>query len=780
MAMLSNAQCPKCRAALKQDAKFCGKCGEPIKATGPVCGSCQTKNLAGAKFCKACGAGLSAPQPAQPVQPAESTESAKNPVSGPIVEARQGVGRWNRKPGDFAVRVDLPDPETDLWNGFEVVLGERAMLFQSGKYVGALPPGRHEREDAETGILNEMRKKIGLLPAPWDLTVVVMDAGGVEMELEVGGLRTQENVPVDLECGVVLRLNHPESFFTNLMKGQDSVLVDDLRGRLVDEAMMVLQATLKEHAANDLYGNLELRKVVMADLMEHMRNSLGQFGLEISHLRHVQFVSPELAKIAQERGDLALYQQQTEVEMDRRGEELSAERGFLSLSREEVELEKEWMDLRERAEKIGTEAKMNELTADEELQAFKQEIDTKGLLRKEQWDELEQTLKQRRENSALAREHFLEKLRLEQHLELEGLRWDAQIELMRKELSYDEVVREGERAAQRHKLDLSRDEHREGLAKEWEAWEQDNVAKREAERIQKIKDEEARREQEAKDLDAKREQEEKEHEQDMKEARDGIGLLRDMKAAGREDDRESRAIEREDEAERNRARLEELERRARIEREDALERQQAEIAAETARLTALSGATKEAILSLKEGGAENILKLEEIRAREGMTPEQMLAFTARESHDASQALAKHYEQQGTAAKEVAAAKEEYLKEEKARLQESLEHERKQMEARISDQKELRGELKEVQTDGMQRLEDFAKKSMETVGDVAQKQAEHMHPTPGSAAGGGTGAGEEAPAVASQAPGTLCPHCNIAHPPGTKYCPNTGKAVAPTQ
>jgi len=761
MAMLSNAQCPKCREALKQDAKFCGKCGEPIKATGPVCGSCQATNSAGAKFCKACGASLLAAQPAQPAQPAASAESAGNPVSGPTVEARQGIGRWNRKPGDFAVRVDIPDPETDLWNGFEVVLGERAMLFQSGKYVGALPPGRHEREDAETGILNEMRKKVGLLPAPWDLTVVVMDAGGVEMELEVGGLRTQENVPVDLECGVVLRLSHPESFFTNLMKGQGSVLVEDLRGRLVDEAKMVLQATLKEHAANDLYGNLELRKVVMVDLMEHMRNSLGQFGLEISHLRHVQFVSPELAKIAQERGDLTLYQQQTEVEMDRRGEELSAERGFLSLSREEVELEKEWMDLRERAEKIGTEAKMNELTADEELQAFKQEIDTKGLLRKEQWDELEQTLKQRRENSTLAREHFLEKLRLEQHLELEELRWDAQIELMRKELSYGEVVREGERAAQRHKLEMSRDDHREGLAKDWEAWEQENVAKREA----------------------KRGQEDKDHDQDMKEARDGMSLLRDVKAASREDDKEARAIEREDEEEKNRIRLEEQERRERIERENEIERRKAEVQAERDRLTARSGASKEALLSiLGEGEAGNILKFEELRAKEGMTPEQMLAFTMDKSPGVFDALSKYYESQGTVAKEVATAREEHLEAERARMQESLELERKQMEARIADQKELRGELKEVQADGMQRLEELAKKSMEAVGGVAQKQAEHMHPTPGPVVvpAGGAGAGQVVPGDAGQAPGTLCPHCNIAHPPGTKYCPNTGKAVAPTQ
>jgi hypothetical protein len=53
--------CPKCRAALKPAAKFCGSCGTPFTAAAPpepavpACPGCGSPMRPGAKFCGSCG-----------------------------------------------------------------------------------------------------------------------------------------------------------------------------------------------------------------------------------------------------------------------------------------------------------------------------------------------------------------------------------------------------------------------------------------------------------------------------------------------------------------------------------------------------------------------------------------------------------------------------------------------------------------------------------------------------------------------------------------------------
>ena len=51
------ATCPKCQAALAENARFCAGCGTPVAATsGPkFCSGCGTQLQPGARFCQECG-----------------------------------------------------------------------------------------------------------------------------------------------------------------------------------------------------------------------------------------------------------------------------------------------------------------------------------------------------------------------------------------------------------------------------------------------------------------------------------------------------------------------------------------------------------------------------------------------------------------------------------------------------------------------------------------------------------------------------------------------------
>lgn len=70
-------KCPKCQAELPDDAKFCGVCGQSLKAER-VCLQCGQVNPQDFKFCLQCGYALAelAPQPPAPTPPPMPTSFA--------------------------------------------------------------------------------------------------------------------------------------------------------------------------------------------------------------------------------------------------------------------------------------------------------------------------------------------------------------------------------------------------------------------------------------------------------------------------------------------------------------------------------------------------------------------------------------------------------------------------------------------------------------------------------------------------------------------------------
>ena len=56
-------KCPRCQAENREGARFCRECGATLSA---VCWSCGAKVEAGSKFCDGCGASLDAPPASGP------------------------------------------------------------------------------------------------------------------------------------------------------------------------------------------------------------------------------------------------------------------------------------------------------------------------------------------------------------------------------------------------------------------------------------------------------------------------------------------------------------------------------------------------------------------------------------------------------------------------------------------------------------------------------------------------------------------------------------------
>ena len=73
---------------------------------------------------------------------------------------------------------------------------------------------------------------------------------------------------------------------------------------------------------------------------------------------------------------------------------------------------------------------------------------------------------------------------------------------------------------------------------------------------------------------------------------------------------------------------------------------------EAEKLKARSEASAQALLSILDGDAANrIMKLEELRVKQGLSPEQIIAMTAADSPHVAQALAEKYRAEATIGQE---------------------------------------------------------------------------------------------------------------------------------
>lgn len=200
-----------------------------------------------------------------------------------------------------------------------------------------------------------------------------------------------------------------------------------------------------------------------------------------------------------------------------------------------------------------------------------------------------------------------------------------------------------------------------------------------------------------------------EHERDMQEARDGVALLKEVQDA----------------------------------EQDGLDREQQR---EAAMLEARSKATAQALMTIVDGpAADRIAELEKLRARESMSPEQILALAAEASPEAARALAAKY----TADGEVSEVQVELLTKQ------------------LAEQRQMA----EGHADRMERLMQTA---MAQMGAVAGTAARPVDPKQTIVTGAGYGQPVVINPQSQGAPPATCRHCGKPTEPGAAFCPECGK------
>ncbi len=452
----------------KEDAKFCNKCGERVGGGKIECPHCNAELDSKAKFCNKCGKNVS------------DFNSMK----------------WQREVDDFATRVDVENLQSVLQKGIIVEHGTRALLLRNGALAATLEPGRYDLKSTWDVVKDMAVKGVGKVAGGItfatsyltsfgnkekaddsseavkeafdslltnNCTVILVDAGDVELQLNMTGIKTKDPLDIDVTCKVIAQIENPAFFFTNVIKGRKNYLVSEVRSALYDEMGNALNEAIGRKSITDLNYDLSLKKQFEVSVENHLRITFQRNGLTFVQLRTVDYNFKEYNKIKgiDEKTFLLISEEEAKLQQRKRLFDVYDQTQLQEI----IELGKE-RDYREKRQKVWADMralvnsdKMNEIKSVDDLEAFIHEVDKGKLLREDEVKELMNVFQQ----SDKKRAFLLRKIDLEHDLEYDRIRmvgrednltaeWEAQAKRKRRELEED--IRN-----QKDKNAHARDEH---------------------------------------------------------------------------------------------------------------------------------------------------------------------------------------------------------------------------------------------------------------------------------------------------------------------------------
>ena len=295
--------CPNCSESLPDEASFCKHCGGAVELE---CHNCGESVPAKANFCPNCREQLS-------------------PTAGAVSD---DDGPFRLKPREFARRLEgskLGSGGIIGWlnrrKEVEIEAGNRALFLENGELVDTLGPGRHTLETLSQRILNLERSK--------DLSVILVEDGDTAVDIEVDDIRTKSEYPVTVYVELVFDIEAFEPFVQSMLADRDAVTAETFGTILGDKIRDELQATIKQHERDDLYGNRELKRDLRQDIERQCRTTLERYGLRLLELRSFEY-DDERDEIREGRKQVEIRKEKEDIKddtsrLDRRDEERATE-----------------------------------------------------------------------------------------------------------------------------------------------------------------------------------------------------------------------------------------------------------------------------------------------------------------------------------------------------------------------------------------------------------------------------------------------------------------------
>lgn len=365
--------------------------------------------------------------------------------------------RWKRGDGDFAVRVDLETIRGVFQKGVVVEPGCKALLIVDGAHVETLQAGEYN----EGGIAARLKN----FDLTRSATAILVDVGDVEMRFTLPGLMTRDPMQIDVESTLVVQVDEPLLFFTNVMKGRTALTREELERRFGVEIQNALQEAIGRRTVEELNTDLALKQQFELAVDEHLKRTFSRAGFGFVQFRTIAYRYQGFDRIRGIREEVFLQVTEDEAKLAGR------KRLFDVFDRDELQtvfeetrkLERQVAQQRERARIIR---ELNPLFVDEqksvdEMEKFLLEVEKGKLLRAEELADYKRTLQEAREDAAAARKFLIRRVDLERELQYEEMRL-----LGREELELRLFEARGRKVRAEFDLELAKDRERRAHARE--------------------------------------------------------------------------------------------------------------------------------------------------------------------------------------------------------------------------------------------------------------------------------------------------------------------------
>jgi len=267
-------KCDKCGAKVRKRARFCSKCRAPAPKGWIKCGQCAKWVGAESAFCPYCN---------NTMYPEEVELISNN--------------RLQRTAGVFLQRLELNNIKTRLDKKLIVEQGMCAVIMKNGVVSKILNSGVHPIVD---GFWKE------LISGKKDISLLLLETSEIIIPLVMNGLRSKENMEVNLYTEVVFRVDEDliAELVENLLKEKRQLKYGDLSQAVATVAKRTMSNFANKTTIDELIRNPELRLQFHDKLADAMLETCNSFGLIILRIAELEFFGVEYQKLREKAGEI--------------------------------------------------------------------------------------------------------------------------------------------------------------------------------------------------------------------------------------------------------------------------------------------------------------------------------------------------------------------------------------------------------------------------------------------------------------------------------------------
>jgi hypothetical protein len=489
--MSINTPCTKCGSPAS--GKFCGVCGTPQPRKTVNCRGCGGSLAPAAKFCGICGTRTIAEEKAS--APLVAVESSR-------MDSVDGFVSWSFLPGEIARKLS-PDEIVEVANGgiqgFIVGEGQRALIYADGEVLAEVGPGKHlflsaeeqtkieEAFDARSGgvlgALSSISRAIGrfllgssrrerreMRLADYEnlrseigrsksVTVVIARSAPFLTKHVLQNVYTKD-FTADFSLTLRVILGDLKSFYGEFLLDHKVVSQSQLEASLFDSSsgshghLLGFREILRNYPVKDLTDSQSTKQELATHLQE-----LSPPALQVLQLLSVSAEKEELRRVREEQEANLIAEKEIE--------------NLINTNR-----------IYNRFQTESNRRAIEEARGMEELHAAIQCVNTDGLLRREQFDNLVRDIRERAEDQSIGRGHALKMVQFRNDFDYQRQRLEFERQIVNRQLEINRL-RQAEEAA--HVLEL--DKNRRNFERDQDLQDLDVLKK-----LQSVKDEQNQRE----------------------------------------------------------------------------------------------------------------------------------------------------------------------------------------------------------------------------------------------------------------------------------------------